>query len=90
MHHAAWVGDPDVAGELLARGADPLAGAPQAGDTPLAWAAHGSQYWELPGRDYVAVAELLAAAGAPVEPRYLEHAEGPLYGWLEGRLGAAS
>ena len=86
LHHAAWVGDPDVVRELLARGADPLAAAPQPGDTPLAWAAHGSQYWELPGRDYAGVAELLVAAGAPVEPRHLEVAEGPLYGWLEGRL----
>ena len=73
-------------GRLLERGADPLAAAPQPGDTPLAWAAHGSQYWELPGRDYVAVGELLVAAGAPVEPRHVEVAEGPLYGWLEGRL----
>jgi ankyrin repeat protein len=83
LHHAAWVGDPDVVRELLARGADPLAAAPQPGDTPLAWAAHGSQYWELPGRDYAGVAELLVAGGAPVEPRHLEVAEGPLYGWLE-------
>ncbi len=86
LHHAAWVGNPEVAGELLGRGADPLAGAPEPGDTPLAWAAHGSQYWELPGRDFAGVAELLSAAGAPVEPRYLEVAEGPLYGWLEARL----
>jgi ankyrin repeat protein len=85
LHHAAWVGSPDVVGVLLERGADPLAGSP---DTPLAWAVHGSQYWELPGRDYVTVAELLSAAGAPVEARYLEVAEGPLYGWLEGRLPA--
>jgi hypothetical protein len=82
MHHAAWVGDPRVVGQLLARGADPSAG----GDSPLAWVAHGSQYWELPGRDYVGVAERLTAAGAVVEPRYLEVAEGPPSGWLERRL----
>jgi ankyrin repeat protein len=78
--HAAWVGSPEVVGALLAGGADPLAGSPE---TPLAWAVHGSQYWELSGRDYVAVAELLSAAGAPVEPRFVEVADGPLYGWLE-------
>ena len=41
----------------------PGARARRRGDTPLAWAAHGSQYHELPDRDYVAVAELLVAAG---------------------------
>jgi hypothetical protein len=84
LHHAAWVGSPGVAGALLARGADPLAGGPE---TPLAWAAHGSQFWELPGRDYVAVGELLVEAGTPVEPGLLEVADGPLYAWLEGRMG---
>ena len=83
LHHAAWVGNPEVVGALLERGADPLAGTPE---TPLAWAVHGSQFSDLPGRDHVAVAELLSAAGAPVEERYLEVADGPLYGWLEGRL----
>ena len=79
LHHAAWVGDPAVVERLLAAGADPLAGAPE---TPLAWAVHGSQYWELPGRDFVGVAQRLAAAGAPVEPRFAEAAEGPLHAWL--------
>jgi ankyrin repeat protein len=79
LHHAAWVGDPVVVERLLAAGADPLAGAPE---TPLAWAVHGSQFWELPGRDFVAVAQRLAAAGAPVEPRFAEAAEGPLHAWL--------
>jgi ankyrin repeat protein len=82
LHHAAWVGSPEVAGALLARGADPAA----LPDTPLAWAAMGSQSWELPGRDYVAVAELLASAGAPLEPGLLEAADGPLYDWLAERL----
>ena len=83
LHHAAWVGKPEVVAALLARGADPLAAAPDPGVTPLAWAAHGSQFWELPDRDFVGVAERLAAAGTPVEPRYLEVADGPLYVWLE-------
>ncbi len=87
LHHAAWVGNPELVGALLERGADPLAGSPE---TPLAWAVHGSQFSDLPGRDYVAVAELLTAAGATVEQRYQEYADGPLYGWLEGRLGPGS
>jgi ankyrin repeat protein len=84
LHHAAWVGDPEVVRALLERGGDPLAGAPE---TPLAWAVHGSQFSDLPGRDYAAVAEQLVAAGAPVDRRYLEYADGPLYRWLEERLG---
>jgi ankyrin repeat protein len=84
LHHAAWVGNPDVVRALLERGADPLAAAPE---PPLAWAVHGSQFWEEPGRDHAGVAELLTAAGAPLELRYVEHADGPLYGWLEKRLG---
>jgi hypothetical protein len=34
------------------------------------------------------VAELLAAAGNPVEPRLLAVAHGPLEGWLEEKLEA--
>jgi ankyrin repeat protein len=83
LHHAAWVGDPEVAGALVERGADPLVGEPE---TPLAWAAHGSQFWEVPGRNHVAVAELLVNAGTPVEPGLIEVADGPLYAWLEGRM----
>ena len=73
--------------ELLEHGADPRE-APRAGDgTPLAWAAHGSQHHRLEGRDYVAVAELLVAAGNTVEPGFLDVADGPLVAWLEERLG---
>jgi len=85
LHHAAWVGSAESVATLLARGADPLA--PDGGErfaTPLAWAALGSEHHELPGRDYVAVAESLVAAGASVEPRLIDVAEGPLAGWLEG------
>jgi hypothetical protein len=86
LHHAAWVGDPGLVRTLLERGGDPLAGAPQ---TPLAWAVHGSQFWELPGRDYVTVAELLVGAGAPVDADMPEHAQGPLYGWLGKKIEPA-
>jgi ankyrin repeat protein len=86
LHHACWVGDPSVVSTLLARGAEAVAPSPAQFDTPLAWAALGSQYHELPGRDYVAVAELLAAAGAVVEPRFLDVADGPLADWFQERL----
>jgi ankyrin repeat protein len=72
------VGKPEVVRRLLELGADPVARSGAEFDTPLAWAALGSQAWREPGRDYVAVAELLLAVGAELEPRYAEVAEGPL------------
>ena len=86
--HAAWVGNADVVRRLLEAGADATVPAHAEFDTPLAIAAHGSGY---PGNqgDYVAVAELLLAAGNEVEPRFLEVADGPLYDWLEERLASA-
>jgi ankyrin repeat protein len=86
LHHAAWVGGSETVGALLARGADPGLRSSTTLDTPLGWAALGSQHWQLPDRDYSAVAELLSKAGNPIEPRFLEVAEGPLFEWLEGRL----
>lgn len=87
LHHACWVGDPDVVRRLLDRGADPVAGSGADYDTPLAWAAHGSEHHAVPGRDYVAVAEQLLAAGAHLEPRFAGVAEGPLAAWLQERAG---
>jgi ankyrin repeat protein len=86
LHHAAWVGDADVARRLLDRGADPVARSDAEFATPLAWAVLGSQYWELAGRDYVEVAGLLVGAGAVLEPRFRDVADGPLAGWVEERL----
>lgn len=82
LHHAAWVGGADLVEELLARGADPGAPSGAEFDTPAAWAALGSQDWHIPGRDYVAVMERLLEAGAELEPRFAEVAEGPLHDWL--------
>jgi ankyrin repeat protein len=87
LHHAAWVGNPGLVGELLASGADPDARSDSGFDTPLGWAALASSAHRIPGRDYVAVADALAAVGNEIEPRFLEVAEGPLYDWLEERLG---
>ena len=69
LQHAAWVGDPQHVRFLLGRGAD-VGGALDA-------AVHGS--------GNVAVAELLVEAGAVIEPRHLEVADGPLAAWLEAR-----
>jgi ankyrin repeat protein len=87
LHHAAWVGDADLVRRLLAAGADPCGASPARFSTPAAWAALGSQAWREPGRDYVAVTELLVAAGAEVEPRFAEVAHGPLEAWLAERAG---
>jgi len=86
LHHAAWVGDAETVQRLLAHGANPLALSGAEFDTPIAWAALGSQWHELAGRDYVAVVQRLLDAGAPLEPRFAEVAEGPLAGWLADRL----
>jgi ankyrin repeat protein len=88
LHHAAWVGDARLVRLLLERGAD----AEGAGGSvpPLGWAAHGSQNWEIGGRDYVAVAEELVGAGNRIEAGLLEEADGPLYEWLAERLRAGS
>jgi len=83
LHHAAWVGSPELVDRLLQRGADPVARSGAHFDTPLAWAVHGSQHHERPDRDFVGVAERLVASGAELEPRFLDVAEGPLVEWLQ-------
>jgi ankyrin repeat protein len=87
LHHASWVGDPDVVERLLERGADPLASSGAELDLPIAWAALGSQSYACEGRDYIAVVERLLAAGAELEARFLDVADGPLAGWLKDRIG---
>ncbi|HEX6459823.1 MAG TPA: ankyrin repeat domain-containing protein [Thermoleophilaceae bacterium] len=86
LHHACWVGKPEVVKLLLERGADPVSRSGADFDTPMAWTILASQYHALPNRDFVAVAELLLAAGAELEDRFLEVAQGPLADWLEERL----
>jgi ankyrin repeat protein len=85
LHHACWVGAPATVRRLLQRGADPVAPSGADFDTPIAWAALGSQWYRTDGRDYVGVVELLLAAGADLEERFEEVAEGPLAAWLEER-----
>jgi ankyrin repeat protein len=86
LHHACWVGDAGLVERLVALGADPVARSGLPFDTPLAWAFLDSGSWEEPGRDFVRVAELLVAAGAELEERFVEVAEGPLAEWLEARI----
>jgi ankyrin repeat protein len=90
LHHAAWMGDAELVRKLLDLGADATAHSPAEFSTPLAWAALASEYHELPGRDYVLVAEELVANGAEVEPRFLDVATAPLLAWLERQLATAS
>lgn len=77
VEHAAWIGDAALVERLLAAGVEP--------GSALGWAAHGSRNHGAPG-DYIAVAELLVAAGSAVEAGLLDDAESPLYAWLEKRL----
>jgi hypothetical protein len=85
LHHACWVGDAGVVERLLQLGADPARKSGSLFDTPLAWAVLDSPSWRVPGRDFVRVAALLLAAGAELEPRFAEVAEGPLAAYLESR-----
>jgi ankyrin repeat protein len=86
LHHACWVGNPAVVRGLVELGADPVAKSGAKFDTPAAWCALGSQWYRAAGRDYVAVTEQLLAAGAKLESRFVEVAEGPLADWLEARI----
>ena len=86
LHHACWVGNAEVVERLLELGADPVASSGAEFDTPLAWAFLDSDSWRIPGRDFVRIAELLVDAGAELEPRFEEVAEGPLAEWLAARL----
>jgi ankyrin repeat protein len=86
LHHACWVGNPTTVRMLLERGADPVARSGAELDTPVAWAALGSQWYRIEGRDYVGVVQELLAAGAELEERFVEVAQGPLADWLDERL----
>jgi ankyrin repeat protein len=85
LHHACWVGNPEIVRRLLELGADPTASGEDYG-LPAYWAALASRDHALPGRDYVKVVEHLAAAGADLGEDLIEVAEGPLADWLEDHL----
>jgi ankyrin repeat protein len=83
LHHAAWTGSVPTVSRLLDLGADPLARSGAEWDTPLAWAVLAAEWHAAPESDLVGVAELLVAAGAELEPRFLDVASGPLAEWLQ-------
>jgi ankyrin repeat protein len=84
LQHAAWDGQPDLVERLLERGADPLVDV--GSGSPLGWAVHGSRHGgDGTDEDYIRVAELLAAAGNPIDPGWLAEAEGALHAWIEER-----
>jgi hypothetical protein len=76
LAHAAWFGAAERVRVLLAAGATPDA---------LGAAVFGSHGWREPGRDHVAVAEQLVAAGDVIQPQYAAEADGPLAEWLAAR-----
>jgi len=84
LHHAAWIGSRQLVEQLLERGLDPRASSGAHFDTPAAWAALGSAH-DGEGRDYVGVLEALVAAGAELEPRFLDVADGALAEWLQAQ-----
>ena len=82
LHHAAWVGGVELVRRLLERGLDANAHSGAEFDTPIAWAALASASSEA---DHAGVAAALFEAGAQIDPRLLDVAEGPLYEWLTRR-----
>jgi ankyrin repeat protein len=89
LHQAAWWGRDGNVELLLERGADVHAGSWFGDDsTPLAWATHGST--NCPDRDgnWLAVAELLVAAGSRIGRGMLDDADEELGAWLAERLPA--
>ena len=82
LHHAAWVGSAALA--RVCSGAAPIPSRLRRGvRPPLRGRRSARSTTTLAGRDYVAVADHLVAAGARVEPHFAEVAEGPLAEWLE-------
>src|SRR5262249_26153912 len=67
LHHAAWLGRPDLVKHLLAIGAPVNARDSRYGSSPIAWAAHGSVNCRSADDDYVAVVNLLLDAGSTRE-----------------------
>jgi ankyrin repeat protein len=89
LHWAAWWGRPATAGLLLERGAEVEARSGAELTTPLGWAAHGSQHAPS-GGDQLAVAKLLVAAGARVDPAFVDAAADELAAWLSAATPAGA
>jgi ankyrin repeat protein len=93
LHRAAMGGHPDAVRVLLAHGADVNARDGMFAAPPLVWAVEGRGTAKPRGRDHVAVARLLIAAGSPLDWTPPEGAPGPertLEGLAELRRDAAA
>lgn len=64
LHHAAWLGRPELVALLLDLGAPVNVRDRTYGSSPIAWAAHGSTNCRSADDDYAAVVQLLLAAGS--------------------------
>lgn len=77
LHHAAWLGKPELVRLLLSLGAPVNVRDSRFGSSPIAWAAHGSTNCRTADDDYVAIVDLLLAAGATWEPAINKENEPP-------------
>lgn len=64
LHHAAWLGKPEIVRLLLGLGAPVNVRDLQFGSSPIAWAAHGSSNCRSADDDYCAIVDLLVDAGS--------------------------
>ena len=77
LHAAAWHGRLEMVRVLLRLGAPVNVRDATYGSTPLAWAAHGSVNSRSADDDYIAVIDMLLAAGAQREPSFNQWNEPP-------------
>lgn len=90
LHQASWFGRADFVEVLLHADAQVDARVDTEYATPLGWAAVGSRYspshpddsFSARDGDWVGVAKRLVAAGARVEPMFVDMATSPLSDWL--------
>jgi ankyrin repeat protein len=93
LHQASWFGRADAVELLLGAGAEVDERVATEYATPLGWAAVGSRYspshpddsFSAKDGDWIGVAQMLVAAGARVEPTFVDMAAGPLTDWLAAR-----
>ena len=77
LHWAAWHGQVEAVRALLAAGAPIDVRDRTYGSSPIAWASHGSVNCRPADDEYVAIVDLLLAAGAAREPSFNRWNESP-------------
>jgi ankyrin repeat protein len=77
LHWASWHGRVEMARALLAEGSPVNVRDKTYGSSPIAWAAHGSYNCRPADDDYIAVIDLLLAAGSEREPSFNKWNEAP-------------